>query len=395
MTEERIEIELKEIEDDIRNKYTYEAESISEYIAFHETINGFTWLLKSFYSSANELRSREIRIERIFARYLTQNRVSLDKIAKQGTPHIDAHASWTKTADSLKKVWYNELSYLQPSLPQYLNVDYRGVQANLEVSQNRMLFLSWKVTQSYYAVYHSFRCICDSLGVNYDPKEHHAPMRAFKSTKLIPSTKTFLFFPFDLGYTPAQPAFIPSTPPIPTYHRYQYAGYPRNRRITSASLIRRVWIGLGRGTVNWPTARRRNERFMIPDYLYNFRTWANYVNIDNLVDLKSRGYKAYMDLDLYLLTFFYSSFAEICTLATYGEEKFIELAKDFHERFVSQDASLMTPSSPWPMSVRFKVYKQVGLISQGAWEPERNPDPNTISLEDLGDVTAGPPPRMC
>ena len=363
--------------------YSSKPEAILEYLEFHGTINRFTWLLKTHYCSGPELRDRDIRIDRMFARYLKENKVSLEKLARLRYAAASGDVAWSSTGDSLKKVWYNELSYLQPALPQYIDVDYRGVQANLAASQSRLLFLSWKVTQAYYAVYHAFRSLCDSLQVPYDPKEHHAPMRAFKATKLMPATRVLMFFPFDMACVPARPDERPTPPPTPPYARFKYARYPRDRHVTMPNLIHQIWFGLAKGAEQWPPARHRNERFMLPDYLYNFRTWANYVNIDNLVDLKSRGYKSYMDLDLYVLTFFYAAFAELMALAIYGEDRFTTLAEDFHTRFVHSDATLSENSSPWPMAVRFKVYKELGLLSPDAWEPERQVDPNRLDLETL------------
>ncbi|MFC6662460.1 hypothetical protein [Deinococcus multiflagellatus] len=209
-------------------------------------------------------------------------------------------------------------------------------------------------------------------------------MRAFKGNKLSPALQVLLFFPFNLFYTPGRPDQEPTLPKPVGHEHFQYARYPRDRQGSTPLLTRRVWIRLGKSAANWPAARRRNERFMLPDYLYHFRTWANYVNIDNLVDLKGGGFKAYMDLDLMTLTFFYAGFAELLFIARFGEAAYLALAQDFHDRFVATQPGLNQRTAPWPLAVRLQIYKHLKLLDAQAWEPKRPTDPNTVAfcLED-------------
>ncbi|MBZ9715603.1 hypothetical protein [Deinococcus multiflagellatus] len=126
----------------------WQPKEIQEYLEFHETINQFTWLLKVRYSPKRELRKRAMRLDSIFANYLRKNKVQLSRLQRLMPSEAPDSMRQQRASESLRKVWYNELAYLQPSPPDVMHIDMLGVSHNLERSQDRLLFLSWRVTQA-------------------------------------------------------------------------------------------------------------------------------------------------------------------------------------------------------------------------------------------------------
>src|SRR5205085_8990121 len=64
-------------------------------------------------------------------------------------------------------------------------------------------------------------------------------------------------------------------------------------------------------------------RYGLFDYLHDFRVWANYLDIDNLLSLWGEGYKAFLDHNLALFLFFIGAMAAVCYMSVLGPAEYV------------------------------------------------------------------------
>ena len=268
-------------------------------------------------------------------------------------------ASKKEAENAIKKVWYGELSYCHPLVRDRFNLNHLGIRENLEKSSSRFIFPSWKILQAYYAVYHSIRAMCEIMGVQYNPKQHAAPLIAFKNSKLSPASKVLYRYPFSLFYGKAAKYkklefYIPN---IKDYFRFNYSNHPRPPHYNYTQCLTRVIDDYKEGWKGYSVKQRQVNTYMLPDLLYDFRVWANYIDIDNIIALKSKGYRSYLDSDLYTILFFHSAFVEISSIAILGAKRTVELMSQFYKDFIESERELWESGSNWSVEDRFRIYR--------------------------------------
>jgi hypothetical protein len=79
---------------------------------------------------------------------------------------------------------------------------------------------------------------------------------------------------------------------------------------------------------------------MIFDFLHDFRVWANYQNIDDLLSLRGIGYKAFIDQNLSLLLFMIGGITEICYIAVHGAESYLRNLQKLYDLFALNNPQL-------------------------------------------------------
>jgi hypothetical protein len=119
--------------------------------------------------------------------------------------------------------------------------------------------------------------------------------------------------------------------------------------------------------------RSNSQSYMLFDLLHDLRNWGNYVDIDNMVALRSSGFRAYLDQDLHIIVFFFSAIAELTAIALLGAERVTKLAANFYRGFVERDATLWRSPSRLPFDVRFAIYEHLGRREGQVWQPNTAP----------------------
>jgi hypothetical protein len=316
---------------------------------------------------------KKIRLDWILQGYIREGLASSAHIGNALAPPVTSPTKLGKqAAAAIRKVWYNELAYATPSLVDPFRIDKVGVTANITTSRQRMVFPSWRIPQAYYAVYHAYRALCEITDTPYRAEEHASPLRSFKASKLSPAFGKLLAFPFNIHYGPStrgkafSDLFLPESKP---YLKSEYASHPRPPHSSFHNVLKRIVAAFRGGWNSWSLSKRENQPFMLPDLLYDFRTWANYIDIDNMVALKSPGLKAYLDVDLSTIIFFHAALVELAAIAVFGPRDVTHLAASFHEGFVQQDPTLWHCPVPRPMDIRFHIYAHVGRLGGIRWTP--------------------------
>jgi hypothetical protein len=103
---------------------------------------------------------------------------------------------------------------------------------------------------------------------------------------------------------------------------------------------------------------------MLFDYLHDFRIWANYLDIDNLLSLWGPGYKSFIDQNLSMLTFFVGGISEICYLSVFGETHYLEQLQGLYNSFIANNPELENDFANTPVYQRHLIYNQMGWVNK-------------------------------
>ena len=130
--------------------------------------------------------------------------------------------------------------------------------------------------------------------------------------------------------------------------------------------------------------RRRKPpiHYTVFDFLHDFRIWANYQDIDNLLSLHGRGFRAYMDQGLSLLLFFVGGISEIAFLAVYGQEEYLRLLEGYYDLLEESNERLFESFAATPLYQRMQIYQHLGFLNQGL-TLRNGPDPNAVIVGQI------------
>ena len=103
---------------------------------------------------------------------------------------------------------------------------------------------------------------------------------------------------------------------------------------------------------------------MLFDYLHDFRIWANYLDIDNLLSLWGSGYKAFIDQNMSTLVFFIGGISEIGYMSVFGEEKYSEQLQSLYSLFITNNPELANEFINTSAYQRHLIYSELGLVKK-------------------------------
>lgn len=345
------------------NKYAkqdrspYFPEELTDYHEWHQTLDFFSWLLKVCYSSRSEVQTKSFNIQRIFENYLATHNVRLSQIKSQFLP---GKAVARSVVDDLKRGWYNELAFIYPLKESTLGVSFRDISKNQMASTERFSFPSWKITESYYSFYFYLRSITQLKNTTFRIEEHKSTLTSFKNNALANLKKTIWKFPFDIEYKPTGRFDVRTTLAFSIPHlQYQYSFHPRPPRRRASDIAKEIHKSF----------RKRSRRFTRPfhytifDFLLEFRIWANYLDIDNLLSLWGGGFKAFLDQNLSLLLFFAGGMTELIFLAVFGEKKYISELQNIYDLFATNNREIKDNFRYTSLYQRMRIYKILDYIS--------------------------------
>ena len=332
---------------------------IGNYHKWHQVLDELSWLIKVCYGERGSVRSKQFRLEQLFGSYLVDNNVRLGKVHHE----LSSNSGGTKdtVAADLRRGWYNELAFLTPLKPSTLGLSYSDLEINIDSSDQRFTFPSWRIAQAYYAVYHYLRAITSIKFAGFRYEEHNASISAFKKSAFDPLRRSIWYFPLDIAYLPGQRrrskrSLLRKFPHL----RFKYCNHPRAPHGAPVELFANVH-DFYRGQAK---RNRANAGFAIVDFLRDFRIWANYQDVDDLLSLHGRGYKAYLDQGLSVLLFFVGGISEICFVARYGQDEYVNLLSRFYDacgRTNERLASSLPNTAPYQ---RMQIYHHLKYVEQ-------------------------------
>ena len=313
-------------------------------------------------------------MEQLFYSYLRVNRVTVGRVSHElASP---SRATLKAVSDDLKRGWYNELAFLVPLKPSTLGLRHTDLELNLESSNERFAFPSWRIAQAYYAVYFYLRALTSIKFGGFRYEEHNATLATFKNSVLEALERSIWYFPLNIGYVPGKRAarkrFLNAQWP---HLRFRYCLHPRPPHHSPLELFENVhgfFKRQGKG-------RSREMRYTIFDFLRDFRIWANYQDIDNLLSLRGSGFRAFLDQGLSLLLFFIGGVSEVAFLAVYGQDEYLGLLEGYYDLLRGSNAALFETFRTTPLCQRMAVYEHLGFLGQGIGL-EESPDPNALFL---------------
>ena len=103
---------------------------------------------------------------------------------------------------------------------------------------------------------------------------------------------------------------------------------------------------------------------MLFDYLHDFRIWANYLDIDNLLSLWGSGYKTFIDQNLSMLLFFIGGISEIGYLSVFEESHYLKQLQSLYDLFVTNNPELESEFINTPVYQRLLIYNGLGLVNR-------------------------------
>ena len=169
----------------------YVPDEIGGYHRWHQVVDELSWLMKVCYSDSHAIRRKSFRIDHLFFSYMKKNQVSLRKVRHELASR--SRATLKAVGDDLKRGWYNELAFLTPLKPSTLGLSYSDLDSNLDASNERFSFPSWRITQSYYTVYFSLRALTSIKFGGFRYEKHSAPISAFKNSVVATIEKSIWY----------------------------------------------------------------------------------------------------------------------------------------------------------------------------------------------------------
>ncbi len=330
------------------------------YADWHTVIDELVWLLKVTFSDREALKKREFRLDQLLQRHVEANVGSLRKVRSSFSPAKSLPRELVE--DDLLRGWYNELSFAFPLRSSTLGLRFRDVEANKKDAEIRFMFPSWRFIQAYYAIYFYARCLCQMKTSTFRLERHGATLNTFSHGVLASCESTIWPWPLSIRYSPGRRVRRSTLPPWQRAHLgYRYARHPRAPHRTPQQSYEFVREQLQKRA----KIRGNDSTYTLVDFLYDFRVWANYRDIDSLLALWGPGYRAIIDMNLGALLFFIASSAEIAFAASLGEEAYLGKLQHLYDGFVSRDDHLRREFPSCPLYQRLQVLRGTGIVTSG------------------------------
>jgi hypothetical protein len=353
---------------------SYVPEGIGRYAAWHHFLDEFVWLIKATYSDVQDLKRRRFRLDVLYSRYLRANDVTPRVLRRDFT--FNSTSVPDGVWQDLSRGWYNEFAFSFPAKAATLGLSFSDIHENKEVTESRFLFPSWRIVTAYYSVYFYLRALARLQQPSFRLQEHNATIVNFKACVLSPLSRHAWRFPFDLDYNPHVPRQTPPAQLSLRQLRFAYSHHPREPHRSASQTVRRIHAEFRRRG----HSGGRPIRFTILDYLRDFRVWANYLEIEHLLNLRGSGYKAFLDQNLSALVFFIGGIAECVVLAAASPVRFRNRAQRFYDLMSGASAEYERRLRNFPMSQRMEIMHQMGWISSALRYREYE-DPNRVRTD--------------
>lgn len=332
---------------------------IEDYSEWHELIDEFCWLIKICYSSKDDIKRKKFRLDRLFVNYLTYHKVTLKKVRQVFLSNTSPKIQ--RITDDLKRGWYNELSYIFPLRKSTLGLSFSDISLNQPDSSIRFAFPSWRITSAYYSTYFYLRALTLQKQDGFRLQEHNATILGFKNNLLQPLERVLWKFPFDISYTPRTRVYkrnlLIGTLP---HTKYKYTFHPRPPHRSVSEIFEHIYKTFSRKS----NLKTKPSNYMLFDYLHDFRIWANYLDIDNLLSLWGSGYKSFIDQNMSTLLFFIGGISEIAYMSVFGEEKYTEQLQSLYGLLIANNPELENEFINTSIYQRHLIYCELGLIKK-------------------------------
>lgn len=225
----------------------------------------------------------------------------------------------------------------------------------------RFAFPSWRVITAYYSMYFYLRAVTLQKYKNFRLAEHGATITCFKNNLLSPLSRVLWKFPLDIAYEPGKRVYRNQLFLKDIKHvRFLYARHPRPPYFDANILFERIYK-----TFRKKSRTDKNPScYMLFDFLHDFRVWANYQNIDDLLSLWGTGYKAFIDQNLSLILFMIGGISEISVMAVLGSDRYLQSLQKLYDLFALNNPHLENEFVNTPLYQRYQLYKGFDFVKE-------------------------------
>jgi hypothetical protein len=366
-------LELRKKRDRLLYK-PYVPEAIKGYNEWHQIIDEICWLFKVCYTSRDDVKRKRFRMDRILYNYLDIHNIAVKKVtdvfSSNKSPNTKA------ITDDLKRGWYNELSYAIPIKKSTLGLSFNDIELNKPISNIRFSFPSWQIICAYYSIYFYLRAVTLQKFDNFRLQEHGATIACFKNNVLGPLEETVWRFPLNISYTPGVPVYRKNLLINGIEHlKYGYSHHPRAPFRSPLEIFENIYRVFRKKS----RSREKPIKYTIFDYLHDFRIWANYLDINNLLSLWGPGYKSFIDQNLSLLLFLIGGISEISYIAVFGASHYVKELQNLYDLFALNNPDLESDFVNTPLYQRLIIFNHIGMVSQSI-KLKRRYNINAVSL---------------
>jgi len=332
---------------------------ITKYNDWHTILDELVWLFKICYSDKSRIKKKRFKLELIFQNYLKENKVTLSKLSR--VFESNERPNQRLISDDLQRGWYNELAFLVPLKKSTLGLSFNDLDINSEISFQRFAFPSWKIIETYYSIYFYLRAITLLKTSNFRLEEHKSTITCFKNNLLKPLERVIWKFPLNISYIPEVRCNRKSLYLNKLNHlRFQYSYHPRPPHKDAFQIFDDIYNAFRRKA----KAKNSQSHYTIFDFLLEFRIWANYLDINNLLSLHSSGFKGFLDQNLSLLLFVIGGISELCFISVVGANKYVNLLQRLYDLFASNNPELEKEFSCTAIFQRSFIYQKLGFIEK-------------------------------
>jgi len=347
---------------------------IKAFDKWHHLLDELMWLLKVCYSDPSDIRRKAFRLDRLFHAYVTTNNVTMARI--RNTFASSASSAASLVLNDLKRGWYNELAYSFPLRPSTLRHSYSDMEQNKMSSNVRLAFPSWRITTAYYSVYFYLRAVTLVKQSGFRLEQHGATIECFKNGVVNPLANTLWRFPFDIAFVPGKTVRVATLPCATMEHtQFGYCRHPRAPHRSPTEIYRHIFQAYR----TKGKAGKRPSMYSLFDLLHDFRVWANYLDIDNMLSLWGQGYKAFLDQNLATLLFFIGGIAELCVLAILGDDVYLRQLQRIYDLFAANNPEIETSFGDTPLCQRLDIHRALQFTEGTLLRPPKE-DINRVSI---------------
>ncbi len=341
----------------------YLKKGFTDYLFLHNSVDIFSWILKLFYADDKDVvKKRKFRLEVIFQNYFIKNKIKLNKVSSI----LAVKVRKNDLESFLLRGWYNELIAAYPATTYYLDI---GVNLDARIEDKHpgdQGDFTWKIVQHYYSILDFTRLIVMSADPDkYPEKVGYGISKVYNNNIKGKLINKLLFYPFVFDLKTV------SSIKHPKYCDFWYSNYPRETLSLKESeeFLLQSYLCFKKS--------RDNSKIDVLDYLYELRTWANYMQIEPLLELNTRksGYMKFMLKNLSTINFFFAGFAEIMYIAKFGEKSYLDLLIKFSRDYIEKVDMFGKENFILPLYVRLRVYKHLDYLSGGVEEVFNKTDP--------------------
>lgn len=183
-------------------------------------------------------------------------------------------------------------------------------------------------------------------------------------------------FPIDIVWSPGDRLNRGNLPINSIEHlRFNYASHPRLPYRSPNQTFDFIYASFRKRS----RQRKNPTRYTLLDFLREFRVWANYIDIDNLLSLWGSGYRGFLDQNLSTVVFFIGAISEIGYISVRGQSKYLSVLQAFYDQFICNNDELEDQFASTPIFQRMIIYSKIGLIDD-TLKLRTNVDPNIVSI---------------